>query len=206
MSHGRQASGAGEDGLTLVELLVVMAISLLVAGLVLGFLQTTTSAVARTSNDVQAENDARLALRTMTQDIRAADPSSISFTSSVAGACPTTPTPGTCLSFTILRDTAAAPTCRSTVTYGLFTDHVQQTRNNANCPTTASIARPLISSLSNGTTPLFTYYDDQGNLLSSGQDTAKAIKVTVVVTYTGGKGPLTLTSTLALRNARWEPS
>jgi hypothetical protein len=105
-----------------------------------------------------------------------------------------------------LRDTAAAPTCRSTVTYGLFADHVQQTRNNANCPTTVGIGRPLISSLSNGTTPLFTYYDDQGNLLSSGQATAKTIKVTVVVTYTGGKGPLTLTSTLALRNARWEPS
>jgi prepilin-type N-terminal cleavage/methylation domain-containing protein len=201
MNHPRQAAG-GESGVTLVELLVVMAISLVVAGVVLGFLQTTTSVVARTNNDVQAENGARLALRTMTQDVRAASPSSISFTSSTVGACSTTPTPDNCLSFTILRGTTAAPTCRSTLTYGLLTDRVQQTRSDANCPTTLSISRPLISNLANGTTPLFSYYDAQGNLLTSGQATAKTVKVTLVVTYTGGQAPLVLTSTLALRNAR----
>jgi prepilin-type N-terminal cleavage/methylation domain-containing protein len=202
MNHRRAAIGGGEDGVTLVELLVVMAISLLVAGVVLGFLEATTSVVARTSNDVRAENDARLALRTLTQDIRAASPSSITFTSSIAGACPTTPTPGDCLSFTILRGTTAAPTCRSTIIYGLLTDRVRQTRSDANCPTAVSISRPLVNNVANGTTPLFTYYDAQGNPLTSGQATAKTVRVTLVVTYTGGQGPLTLTSTLALRNAR----
>jgi type II secretory pathway pseudopilin PulG len=202
MNHSRQAAGGGEDGVTLVELLVVMAISMVVAGVVLGFLETTTSVVARTSNDVQAENDARVALRTMTQDIRAADPSSIAFTSATVGACPTTPTPGDCLSFAILRGTTAAPSCRSTITYGLLADRVRQTRSDSNCPTTVSISRALIGNLSNGTTPLFSYYDDQGNQLTSGQATAKTVKITLVVTYTGGPSPLTLTSTVALRNAR----
>jgi prepilin-type N-terminal cleavage/methylation domain-containing protein len=202
MNYPRVATGGGEDGVTLVELLVVMAISLLVAGALVAFLETTTSLVTRTNNDVQAENDARLALRAMTQDIRAASPTSIAFTSSAVGACPTTSTPDTCLSFTILRNTTAAPTCRSTITYGLLTDRVQQTRSDANCPTTLSISRPLISNLTNGTTPLFSYYDAQGNQLTSGQATAKTVTLTLVVTYTGGQDPLTLTSTLALRNAR----
>jgi prepilin-type N-terminal cleavage/methylation domain-containing protein len=202
MNHARPAAGGGEDGVTLVELLVVMAISVVVAGVVLGFLQTTTSVVGRTSNDVQAENDARLALRTMTQDIRAANPNSIAFTSPTVGACPTTSTPDTCLSFAILRGTTTAPSCRSTITYGLLTDQVQQTRSDSNCPTTVNISRALISNLSNGTTPLFSYYDAQGNQLTSGQATAKTVKITLVVSYTGAQAPLTLTSTLALRNAR----
>jgi prepilin-type N-terminal cleavage/methylation domain-containing protein len=202
MNHPRPAVRGGEAGVTLVELLVVMAIMLVVAGVVLGFLETTTSVVARTNNDVQAENEARLALRTMTQDIRAASPTSIAFTSATVGACPTTPTPDTCLSFTILRGTTTNPTCRSTLTYGLLTDRVQQTRSDANCPANLSSSRPLIGNLANGSTPLFSYYDDQGNPLTSGQATAKTVKLTLVVTYTGGQAPLVLTSTLALRNAR----
>ena len=202
MMHPSPARDGGEDGVTLVELLVTMAITLVVSGMILGFLQNTTSLVARTSNDVQAENNARLALRTMTQDIRAASPSSIGFASATSGAFPATPTASTCLAFTILRGTAAAPTCRSTVTYGLLADRVQQTRSDANCPTNVSISRSLIGNVANGSTSLFTYYDAQGNPLASGQATAKTIRVTLVVTYTGGQGPLTLTSSLALRNAR----
>jgi Tfp pilus assembly protein PilW len=202
MNHPGPAGHGDEDGVTLVELLVTMAITLVVSGMILGFLQTTTSVVARTSNDVQAENDARLALRTMTQDIRAASPSSIGFASATSGACPAAPTANTCLAFTILRGTAAAPTCRSTVTYGLLADRVQQTRSDANCPTNLSINRSLIGNIANGSTPLFTYYDALGSPLTTGQATAKTVKVTLVVTYTGGQQPLTLTSTLALRNAR----
>jgi Tfp pilus assembly protein PilW len=202
MNHPGPAGDGGEDGVTLVELLVTMAITLVVSGMILGFLQTTTAVVARTSNDVQAENDARLALRTMTQDIRAASPSSIGFASATSGACPAAPTANTCLAFTILRGTAAAPTCRSTVTYGLLADRVQQTRSDANCPTNLNISRSLIGNVANGSTPLFTYYDALGSPLTTGQATAKTVKVTLVVTYTGGQQPLTLTSTLALRNAR----
>jgi type II secretory pathway pseudopilin PulG len=202
MSHPGPARGGDEDGVTLVELLVTMAITLVVSGMILGFLQNTTTVVARTSNDVQAENDARLALRTMAADIRAADPATIAFAGAPAGACPATPTTGTCLRFTVRRGTTAAPNCVSTVTYGLLSGLVRQTRSDANCTTNVSIARPLISNVANGTTALFTYYDAQGNALTSGQAAATTIKVTLVVTYTGGQAPLTLTSVLALRNAR----
>jgi type II secretory pathway pseudopilin PulG len=107
MSRPRPVSGHDRDqaGMTLVELVVVIAISLLVGGILLGFLDNTTSVVGRATGDIQAENDARLALRTMTQDIRAARPSSISSTSLIptAGACPTTPSAANCLSFRIRR-------------------------------------------------------------------------------------------------------
>jgi prepilin-type N-terminal cleavage/methylation domain-containing protein len=202
VSRRGPAGGGGQDGLTLVELLVTMAVSLLVAGIVLGFLNDTTSVVARTGNDVQAENDARVALRTMTEDLRAASPGSIGFTGPTAGTCPATPTAATCLSFTILRDTASAPSCRTTMTYGLLASAVQRTRSDANCPANVSFGRALVGNVANGATPLFTYYDAQGNQLTSGQAAAKTIRVTLLVTYTGGQGPLTATSTVALRNAR----
>jgi len=196
-------AAAHEAGMTLVELLVTMAIGSIVAAIVLGFLVNTTSVVAHTESDVQAENDARLAMRTLTEDLRAAQPSSISFSSATAGACPSSPTTATCVSFTIVRATSANPNCRSTVTYGLLAGKVQQTRQDANCPTNLSIARPLISSVANtASTPLLTYYDALGNQLTSGQAAARIVKVTLLVTYTGGRQPLTLTSTVALRNAR----
>ena len=197
------AAADPEAGLTLVELLVTMAIGTIVAGMVLGFLVNTTSVVARTENDVQAENDARLAMRTLTEDIRAANPSTIGFSSGTAGACPSAPTAGTCIAFTIVRATSANPNCRSTVTYGLLSDRVQQTRQDANCPTNLSITRPLITNVVNtSSSPLLTYYDALGNQLSSGQAAARTVKVTLIVTYSGDLQPLTLTSTVALRNAR----
>jgi prepilin-type N-terminal cleavage/methylation domain-containing protein len=207
MSRLRPVTGHGDRdqaGMTLVELVVVMAISLLVGGILLGFLDNTTSVVGRATGDVQAENDAQLALRTMTQDIRAARPSSISFTSLIptAGACPTTPTAASCLSFRIHRGTATRPNCQTTVTYGLLAGWVQQTRSDADCASNITISRRLIGNVANLSTPLFTYYGAGGTALSSGHAAATSVKVTLVVTYRGGQQPLTLTSTLSLRNAR----
>jgi prepilin-type N-terminal cleavage/methylation domain-containing protein len=207
MSHLRAVTShrdRGQAGVTLVELLVVMAVSLIVAAVLLGFLENTTAVVGRATNDVHAENDARLALRTMTQDIRAARPSSISFTSLIptAGACPTTPTAANCLSFTIFRGTAANPNCQTTVTYGLLAGWVQQSRSDANCQSNTTLSRRLIGNVVNGATPLFTYYGAGGTALSSGQAAATSVKVTLAVTYLGGQQPLTFTSSISLRNAR----
>jgi prepilin-type N-terminal cleavage/methylation domain-containing protein len=193
-----------QAGMTLVELLVVVAISLLVGAVLVGFLDNTTSIVGRAAADVQAENEARLALRTMTQDIRAARPSSISFTSLIAtpGACPAAPTAANCLSFRIHRGTAASPNCQTTVTYGLLAGWVQQTRSDADCASNIAISRRLIGNVANGSTPLFTYYDASGAAMTSGQAAATSVRITLVVTYPGGLQPLSFTSTLSLRNAR----
>jgi prepilin-type N-terminal cleavage/methylation domain-containing protein len=196
--------GHHEGGLTLVELLVVMTIMGLVSAILLNLLDRTTSLVARASADVQAENEGQQALRTMTQDIRAASPVSppIAFTGSTTGACPTVPTPGTCLRFTILRGTIAFPACQSTITYGLLTDWVQRTRSDANCSSDLSVSRKLVSSVANGSTPLFTYHAADGAVLTSGQASASSVRVTLQISYQGGRQPITLTSTLSLRNAR----
>ena len=196
------AAGRREDGLTIVELTVVLAVMVLVTAILLGLLDHTTAIFRRASDDVQAENEGRVALRTMTQDIRAASPASIAFTGTVSGACPATPTPATCLRFTVERGTAAAPNCRSTITYGLHDDWVQQTRADSACPSPRDVSRKLITSVANGATPLFTYYGDDGAALSSGQAGASSIKVTLLVGYRGAQRPLTLASTLSLRNAR----
>ena len=191
-----------EGGLTLVELLVVMTIMGLVSAILLTLLDRTTSLVATASADVQAENEGQQALRTMTQDVRAASPDTIAFTGSTTGACPTAPSPGTCLRFTILRGTIAFPACQSTITYGLLTDWVQRTRSDANCSSDLSVSRKLVSSVANGSTSLFTYFAADGDALTSGQASASAVVVTLQVSYQGGQQPITLTSTLTLRNAR----
>jgi type II secretory pathway pseudopilin PulG len=196
------AAGRRQEGLTVVELTVVMAVMVLVTAILLGLLDHTTAVYRRASDDVQAENEGRLALRTMTEDIRGASPASISFTGAVGGACPAAPTPANCLRFTIERDTAAAPSCRSTVTYGLQAGWVQQTRADSGCPTSLDLSRKLITGVVNGTTPLFSYYDDNGAELTSGQAGASSVKVTLLVSYQGAQQPLTLVSTLSLRNAR----
>lgn len=207
MSRLRPAAGQGDRaqaGVTLVELVVVIAIGLLVTAILLGFLDSTTAVVGRATNDIQAEHDARLALRTVTQDIRAARPSSISFTSLIptAGACPATPDPATCLSFTIRRGTTAFPNCQTTVTYGLLGGWLQQTRGDAGCQSNTTFSRKLITNVANGSTPLFTYYGPSGAALTSGQAAATSVKVTLTVTYLGGQQPLTFTSAISLRNAR----
>jgi Tfp pilus assembly protein PilW len=207
MSRRRRMPRRGDRdqaGTTLVELLAVMAISLLVVAILLGFLDNITSVVGRATADVQAENDARLAVRTMTQDIRAARPSSISFTSLIptAGACPATPTSANCLSFRIHRASATHPNCQTTITYGLLPGWVQQTRSDAGCVSNIATSRRLIGNVANGSTPLFSYYGADGAALTSGQAAATSIRVTLVVTYPGGQQPLSFTSTLSLRNAR----
>jgi prepilin-type N-terminal cleavage/methylation domain-containing protein len=202
MTATRPGLDRGQDGFTLVELLITMALGTIVAAIAFGFLANVMSLVSRNENRVQAENNARLALRAMTQPIRAAQPDSIGFTGPTSGACPAPPTPANCLSFTIARGTTIAPTCRTTVTFGLLADQIQETSTDADCPTTTSRSRVLIGDVANGATPLFSYYDAQGNPLSSGQAAAKTVKLTLTLTYPGAQAPLTLTSALALRNAR----
>lgn len=65
---------AGEDGVTLAELLTVMAMSSVVMAFIVGTVVNALGAQRRQSAQVTALNDAKLAFERVTRDIRAADP------------------------------------------------------------------------------------------------------------------------------------
>jgi len=199
-----------ERGFTLIELSVTMAVMTVVSVILLTVLGQTSSVVVHSSGEVQAENNAQLTMRTMTEDIRAAR--NLSFTSSISGACPGASAAGNCLSFTVLRDSYSPsyPNCQSLITYGLVSDtdpssltgwKVARTGTTINCPANSPTATStLLTNL--GGTALFNYYDGGGNVLTSGQGQAKSIGITLTVSYATRTSPLTLTSYVALRNAR----
>ena len=64
----------GEEGITLVELLTVMAVSSVVLALVAGTVVNALRTQRRQTAQVAALNDAKLAFERVTRDIRAADP------------------------------------------------------------------------------------------------------------------------------------
>jgi prepilin-type N-terminal cleavage/methylation domain-containing protein len=65
---------AGEDGVTLVELLTVMAITALVLAFVGATIVHALAAQRRQTAQVSALNDSKLAFERVTRDIRGADP------------------------------------------------------------------------------------------------------------------------------------
>jgi prepilin-type N-terminal cleavage/methylation domain-containing protein len=191
-----------ERGFTIIELFVTLGLMSIAMAIAFAFISQFTTASGRAITDVNAENNARLALRTITEDIRAARPATIAFTGA-SSTCPSSPTAGTCLSFTILRDTEAKPACQSVITYGLLSGSVKETRQDSGCVTNIAFAgKTVLSSVVNGSTALFAYYDKQGNLLTSGQSAAGSVSVTLMLQYQANSPILNLTSYASLRNAR----
>lgn len=64
----------GDEGVTLTELLTVMAVSSVVMALITGTVVSALGAQRRQTAQVAALNDAKLAFERATRDIRAADP------------------------------------------------------------------------------------------------------------------------------------
>ncbi|MDQ3981010.1 MAG: type II secretion system GspH family protein [Actinomycetota bacterium] len=64
----------GEDGVTLAELLTVMAVSSVVMGFITATVVNALGTQRRQTAQVAALNDAKLAFERVTRDIRAADP------------------------------------------------------------------------------------------------------------------------------------
>lgn len=191
-----------------MELVVTMAIMMVVGTIMFLVVVQTTTVVGRARNQTYAANSAQVAMRTMTEDIRSG--STLTFTSSVTGACPTTPTAANCLTFSVVRDTSSYASCTNTVTYGLLPDtdplsltgwKIMRTSTPSSCPGGGStVSRRLLANVGSGT--LFSYYDGGGNLLSSGQGAAKSVGVSFAVTYLNGATPVSLNSFAALRNSR----
>lgn len=220
-----------EDGFTVVETLVVAILVVAVAFIAYGFIDSTTTTTARTNRNVQAEKDAHLALRVITQDIRAANPisathpsaASPSSTTCDAGSFPSAYS--TCLRFVMVSSTSGsfcidpevgrvgAPYSR--ITYGLKNGAVLQDRTDysATCSvvrsyTGRSIVERVVNATTSPPTPLFTYYTEAGqpitSLTTSNVVNAGAVEVALALSYqnTGGAQELLFKSTASLRNNR----
>lgn len=204
--------------MTVVELVVASAVLLLFSVMAFNFLLNTNAIANRTEKDAQGENDARVALRQMTEDIRAADPISITYPTTTS--CPSGATYpagySSCLSFTVVHDAVAGQTCpKSVITYGFVSSAIKRDKvdYNSSCTVTAtSSGRTVISGVVNSSTKsVFRYFDATGTELtqttnpaatSTAYQDAAAVIVTLVVQYQGTAQTITVSSTAALRNNR----
>jgi prepilin-type N-terminal cleavage/methylation domain-containing protein len=200
-----------ERGFSMVELLVTMTVMGVIAAAILSFMINTTALTTRASADVTTEQDAQLALRRMTQDLRGA--TAIAPCSGVSY--------GSCVTFSQARPYSSTASCAaSDFRYELVGTTVQENRTNysATCVATVQMTNgPVLSNVSNGSTPLFTYYDGAGNVIDTASSpcgvtpttsctvpAATSVKVTMIATYPVGTttSSLTFTSVAAFRNNR----
>lgn len=199
-----------EGGFTVPELAVVMMIFGLVSIMIFNFFDHSTRITARTTNNVQAERDAQLGLRVITQDIRAANP--------VGDKCATGDY-DTCLRFKIARPTTAHPECSTSVTYRLAGGHVVQdlADDSTKCATARSWnGRRVVRAMNTSTQPVFQYFDRVGKAISisaactSAENDpacpkeARTVRVRLLVDYNTSPGTVTLdlSSVASLRNNR----
>ena len=198
-----------ESGFTVPELAVVMLVFGLVSVMIFNFFDQSVRITNSATNNVQAERDAQLALRQMTQDIRAAKP--------VGDKCAVGDY-DTCLRFTIPRPTNANPECTTAVTYRFVTNRILQDLADAStCATSRSwTGREVVRAVNASTQPVFEYYDRVGKRItitaactSAENDPAcpkeaRSVRVRLRVQYFGqtGGAPLDLSSFASLRNNR----
>jgi type II secretory pathway component PulJ len=209
-----------EDGVTLIELAVVLMLTSIVATILVTFLGSVFRVSTRATNDSEAQKNITLTLRPVTENIRGTASVAIVYPSTTSctagGSYPTGYT--NCLQVTVLRPVSGDLSCpKSVFTYGLKSDGIlREDRTDygmvsGSCAVTTSYTgRPLLTNIVNGASPLFTYFDRFGNQLdpaASGQTTAPfttavTIRVTLNVQYQTGTPLLAYTSDLALRNNR----
>lgn len=208
-----------EDGLTLIELLVTMGIFAIVTLMLFTFMNGVTNVTARTDRHVQAEQSAQLALRRMTQDIRAANP-----IVDAAGCTGATAAGGfgECIRFDVPRPSEFTKPCVGTrVAYKLNRTAGRITREATNytwntstsaCdpgPTTVGVVLDQLNYASS--TAAFTYTNKAGTALTTAADIIRkpsaggtaAVKIDLVIRYQTRNTPdLVLSSNAVLRNNR----
>jgi prepilin-type N-terminal cleavage/methylation domain-containing protein len=204
-----------EHGFTLVELTVVVMLMSITSFMLFNFLDNTSTVVNRTTATAQNEAEARLALRSVLQDVRAAESVSVAYPASTT--CPAGGSYPTgykfCLRFTVPHSTTAASACPySLITYGLNGGVLRQDRveYNAACvASSTSTGKVVLTNVTNGTArPLFSFADRFGNALSttSGSTAAFAaagtVKVQLYLRSAKSVSELDLFSSAALRNNR----
>ncbi|MGH9151799.1 MAG: PulJ/GspJ family protein [Acidimicrobiales bacterium] len=208
-----------EEGFTIVELAVTVLLLGIVVAVLFAFLDSTTSVTAKATRNVEAEQAGQLALRTISQDVRSANP--------VVATYPPAPTScaaggsfpaayATCLPVVMVRSDVTGPTCTgpdgflvqapySRITYALAGGRVLQDRTDysSTCAVTRSYTgRVIIDQVVNGAgSPLFTLLDRSGNVTAAATNAA-SVRIALEVRYHPRAGVLDLASTVALRNYR----
>ena len=119
---------------------------------------------------------------------------------------------GSCLSFTVVHNSAAGVTCpKSVITYGFVSNTIKRDEvdYNSSCTTTTTTTgKTLLSNVVNpSSTKVFRFFDSTGTEVtsttsSSLYQTAASVMVTLVVQYQSGAPNITVSSTAALRNNR----
>jgi type II secretory pathway pseudopilin PulG len=196
-----------DTGLTVIELAVVLFLLSVVSVMAFSFLGSTMSTAARAERNVQAERDGQLALRAMTQDLRAANPIYDACGSGYAN----------CLEFDIKRPTSSHPDCISRMRYTIASGFVVQDRSDSACSQNRSWTGRRVIAVVNSTapsTPLFTYADRVGQPISATASCAanpitnpcpkyaKSVTTTLMVQYQDSVPPLRLSSAASVRNNR----
>lgn len=203
-----------QRGFALMELVVVVLILGLVSVMLFDYLGNTTNTTTRATSSVVKENEGRLALRELTEDVRAANRILTAYPTN--GACVSGGSYpagyGNCLHFEIQRSVDSTQTCpKSVITYGIVGTALKKTRVDyaANCTTVTSsvTALTMVSGVENGATPLFRFYDAASALVTSTTSTAgyvaaTSIKVNLTLSFKSGASKLFLNSAVALRNNR----
>jgi prepilin-type N-terminal cleavage/methylation domain-containing protein len=194
-----------DGGFSMVELLVAMAILSIVSILLLNFLDQTTQVTSRASNDVQAEQAAQRTLRVMTADLRSAT----GIFPNATGPCGAADY-RSCITFNV--PGSAGSVCpERQFTYALVGTAILKSQTNAPSPCATPVTvlnkLPIITGVQNGTTALFTYYDNNQNLIDAvgsplSVPSAAAVIVTLKLSYKGSSVILNLSSTASLRNDR----
>lgn len=202
-----------ERGFSMVELLVVLILMGIIGAMTTGFLVSSATVTARAESSEQAGNGARLALRSMLEDLRAAQAVAVPTSTT---ACPPGAT-GTavfanCLQFTVIHSSTGSSYPQNVITYGLRSDGTireDEIFYTSSTSSTSFTGKVVLGKVTNGASaPLFTYYDHFGNPLSAASNSvgdyaiAGFIKVSINVSYQSNAPAVSVFSTAALRNNR----
>ncbi len=209
-----------EEGVTVAEVVVTMAIFSVVSIVMFDFLDNTSRLAARTDRHAQAESDAQLALRIVTQNIRSAAPIGGPCTATTDSASPSLP-PGydNCIRLTVSRNNSNGASCaRSEFVYAVVpvtdgTRRLVENRQDFTGTTTctssgARLRRVILEKVVNtAAQPLFTYYNRAGGAINTvaapgAVPAAASVKLSLRVRHTAKADPLFFSSVAAPRNTR----
>lgn len=225
MKHILRRRAEEESGFTLVEVTLTLLILSIVMFMAFDFLDRVSFLTMRTQASAQTEQDAQLALRTVTEHLRGASPIGDPCTSTTD--TPTVQAPGNlptnytdCVQFTVRRTTTGMDTCAKTDfvfaivgtgdTRKLIENRRETTGTGATAATCTTGAwrnrRILLDKVANstGVHPLFVYYDGNGQPINASNTAsvkkAASVRITLAVRFHSNAKRSVFTSSAALRN------